>query len=131
MSMTNGSYVGVETRLERQNTAMLIALYGLPITLTRPAPYVLNNAGGTVRTGSPTTFPAKKRWYGTQGKESYEQQADVGAGAMLRHFLIGPWDDDIQTGDHFVSPVDSRKFVVQFVHQDRRYETRAVIEPLT
>lgn len=128
--MSDGTYIGINVMLERRNTALLISLYGYSMQLNRPSPRQLTDAGGAARTIGTYSFPPRRRWISTQGRESYEQEPGVGSATKLKHYIVGTYDDDILAGDWFINPVDGRKFVVQFVAEDHTVECRAEIEPV-
>jgi hypothetical protein len=125
-----GNYVNQNVALERRNTALIVQLYGLPVQLNRPKQMQRTAAGGVARTGLTMSFPARRRWISTQGRETYEQESVVGSSAKLKHYILSDYDDDIQRGDWFINPIDGRKFTIQYVHEDKTVETRADIEPV-
>lgn len=117
--------------LERRETETRVLIYGIEISIVRPASKALTTAGGYARiNATPTTFPPKKRIVSSQGHEVQETEPNLGVGRRLRRYITGTYDDDIRVGDYFTNPVDGNTYTVQFVFEDRSVECKAQIEPI-
>lgn len=113
-----------ELQVQRRMTDQLIASEPVSIALSRPPAKVDDGAGGRVSTGVPTLQPVTDRFFAdvTEDERFYSRNT-IGQAVVTEHVLIGRYNDDIREGDYWDQ--GGRRFVVEYVHPERDYQTKA------
>ncbi len=115
------------TETLREQTNALIELFPTPIELVRPAKLISDGAGGFVKDGEDRTFPERNRYFFEAEDVTkipmFSALENKGEQFVEGWMVIGPYGDDIQTGDYFF--LNNVKYTITRVNADQSYQVKA------
>lgn len=117
-----------EIRALRLSTDSLIRARPTRIRLKRPAALVSDGRGGFTRATLPVEQSPRERYFAPikdETKTPLSSSENVSQGFHINHILIGPYDDDIRSGDKFV--IGGEEYIVARVNPDKRYQVKAEV----
>lgn len=113
-----------EIKVLRRQTTRFIADNPTMIAFTRPGARVSDGAGGWT-TGNDTPIDPQKVRLIIQPRAGLSTQNIDGEKINPVYVMIAEWDADITLNDVFMH--EGRDYKIEFVREDRRYETWAEV----
>lgn len=121
--MTDARDYLLEIEALKRDTAVMIASQGRSVALVRPGTYVRTPEGGQRLSGGPAVQTAARRVVQSVVADARHYQTDMGERNECDAVMVGLHTDDIREQDEFT--LDGRRYRVDWVHTDKRYEVRA------